>query len=169
MDNHFREILFPYIETMYNRFRRQERERSDPVIINTNEGDVSILLQTSPSPLFYTISPSNRFLASLSRSKHGLQQEFICAARFELPCFVLASLQPSSNNLQPGCLPVPSLPENFSGKPESWPHGTPLLQTLKDSASPPRIVRRASKFWSGWENVHYLFALYVSTHSTHSS
>ena len=73
------------------------------------------------------------------------------------------------NNLQPGCLPVPSLPENFSSKPESWPHGTPLLQTLKDSASPPRIVRRASTFWSGWENVHYLFALYVSTHSTHSS
>lgn len=160
----FGKYSFFEMETMYNRFERQERERSDPAMINNNEGDVSLLLPTSPSSLFYTISPSNRLLASLSRSKHGLLQEFICTARF-----VLASLQPSSKQSATWLLACPKSARNFSSKPESWPHGTPLLQTLKDSAILPRFVRYASTFWSGWENVLYLFALYVSTHSTDSS
>ena len=64
-------------------------------------------------------------------------------------------------NLQPGCMPVPALPDSFSTKPESWPHRTPLLQTLEGSTNPPRVVRRISRFWNGWENVHFLFALYA--------
>ncbi|KAK3173434.1 hypothetical protein OEA41_006763 [Lepraria neglecta] len=96
------------------------------------------------------------------------KNSFVLLALSFLASFWLAYSQ-APNNLQPGCLPVPSLPENFFSKPESWPHGTPLLQTLKDSTNPPRIVRRASTFWSGWENVHYLFAFgdsYTKTNFT---
>ena len=160
----FGKYSFFEMETMYNRFGRQERERSDPAMINNNEGDVSSSPNISFLSLLHDLSIQSFTCFLFLASKHGLQQEFICTARF-----VLASLQPSSKQSATWLLACPKSARNFSSKPESWPHGTPLLQTLKDSASLPRFVRYASKFWSGWENVLYLFALYVSTHSTDSS
>ena len=85
-----------------------------------------------------------------------------------LASFWLAYSQ-NSNNLQPGCLPIPALPEGISSRPESWPHSTPLLQTLKDSSNTRRLAKRVSTFWSGWQNVQYLFALYALDYSTLAS
>lgn len=65
------------------------------------------------------------------------------------------------NDLQPGCYPVPSLFENCSTAPEHWPHGTPLLQTLAKSTDISHFVKRVSGSWSGWQNVHNIFALYA--------
>ena len=78
--------------------------------------------------------------------------------------FLAISLKASDqylSNLQPGCFPVPSSFENSSTAPEVWPHGTPLLQTLAKSADTSHFVKRISGSWSGWQNVHNIFALYA--------
>ena len=64
-------------------------------------------------------------------------------------------------HFQPELHPAPSLPSNFSIKPEHWRHATPLLQNVSQSVDRLLIQRQVSTAWSGWQDIHYLFALYV--------
>ena len=68
----------------------------------------------------------------------------------------------SLSNFQPGCFPVPNLPANFSTSSDYWPHGTPLVKPFDKPVNSRRNVKRVTGYWTGWNNVHYLFALYVS-------
>ncbi|KAL6721295.1 hypothetical protein ACLMJK_000397 [Lecanora helva] len=70
-----------------------------------------------------------------------------------------------TTNLQPDINPAPSLPSNFSIKPEYWKHSTPLLQSPKIPAIPSSVEKRAS-FWTGWGSIAYLFAFGDSYSST---
>lgn len=76
--------------------------------------------------------------------------------------FVLQAYGEASVQLQPGCHPIPSLPNGFSMNPDHWPHSTPLLQLHNQTAAHSSAKRQISTFWSGWENIHYWFPLYVS-------
>lgn len=87
---------------------------------------------------------------------------------------ILALIGQSTSFLQPGIVPIPSLPSNFSKEPEHWVHATPLLDTA-DTIIPlsiPSFRRREANhrsknvthFWRGWEDIHYLFSLYAFQH-----
>lgn len=84
--------------------------------------------------------------------------------------FAVATLilvKPGACFIQPGIVSTPNLPIDVSS-PDKWIHTTPLLKTvdtLIPEANSPTRRRAASprprSFWHGWENVNYLFCLYV--------
>lgn len=84
---------------------------------------------------------------------------------------ILALIGQSTSFLQPGIVPIPDLPSNFSKEPEHWVHTTPLLDTANTiiPLSIPSFRRRdanhrsknVTHFWRGWENIDYLFSLYA--------
>ena len=104
----FGKYSFFEMETMYNRFGRQERERSDPAMINNNEGDVSSSPNISFLSLLHDLSIQSFTCFSFSPPNMAFNKNsFVLLASFWL------AYSQAPNNLQPGCLPVPSLPETF--------------------------------------------------------
>ena len=78
----------------------------------------------------------------------------------------------SNGQIQPGVYPAPALPRNFTKSPQFWrspaaaaprlnqrQHGG-LLSRPNDRESRRELdSRQASKAWTGWEDIHYLFTL----------
>ncbi|KAL8869818.1 MAG: hypothetical protein Q9174_003983 [Haloplaca sp. 1 TL-2023] len=57
-----------------------------------------------------------------------------------------------NGQVQPGCYNPPDIPQNLTKTPQRW----------REAASAPPILRRQiGKVWPGWENLEYLFTLYV--------
>lgn len=61
--------------------------------------------------------------------------------------------------VQPDLHLAPTLPLNFSTKPSVWQHGTPLLRDEFMFENTQLARRQTAERWSGWQNVHYIFAL----------
>lgn len=78
----------------------------------------------------------------------------------------------SNGQVQPGVYPAPALPGNFTKSSHFWQspaaaaprlnqqqHGG-LLSRMNDRAFRHELEsRQAGKVWTGWEDIHHLFAL----------
>lgn len=78
------------------------------------------------------------------------------------------TINSSSEGLQPELKLPPLLPVNFSTDRSYWPHSTPLLGGGSGAYTSPHLARRqvndsasssSARYWTGWKNVEYLFAL----------
>ena len=84
----------------------------------------------------------------------------------------------ADGQLQPGVYPAPALPSNFTKSSDFWrfPAAAPKVDPRQKGGLSSRktgkeltshIGRRAfGRVWSGWQDIHYLFALYVICETT---
>ena len=59
---------------------------------------------------------------------------------------------------QPYCHPVS---RDFETSPNYWLHATPVLRSHWDFQYVPLVRRQEADYWTSWNNINYLFALWV--------
>lgn len=81
----------------------------------------------------------------------------------------------SDGQVQPGIYPAPALPSNFTKNADFWrspaaaaPKSDPgdfggsWSRSVRKEISNEKRPRQSGNLWNGWQNVRYLFTLYVA-------
>ena len=84
----------------------------------------------------------------------------------------------NNGQVQPGVYPAPALPSNFTKSSDFWrsaaaaPKINPRQQGGLSSRNTGKELtsqigpRQPGQVWSGWQDIHYIFTLYVMNEST---
>ena len=79
----------------------------------------------------------------------------------------------TDGQVQPGVYPAPALPSNFTKSSEFWrsPAAAPKINPRQQGGLSSRNTgkeltsqigpRQPGQLWSGWQDIHYMFTLYV--------